>query len=125
MLLAPENDYQAAIMAPTELLAEQHEATLTRLLEPLGIRPELLLGRMTAAEKAAVRERLAGGGARLVVGTHALIQEAVTFHRLGLAVIHEPHPLGVEQPAALVEKGRAPDVLLLPATPIPRSLALT
>jgi len=125
MLLAAENGYQAAIMAPTELLAEQHGATLTRLLEPLGIRPELLLGRMTAGEKAAVRERLAGGGARLVVGTHALIQEAVTFHRLGLAVIDEQHRFGVEQRAALVEKGDAPDVLLLSATPIPRSLALT
>jgi len=125
MLLAAENGYQSAIMAPTELLAEQHAATLTRLLEPLGIRPELLLGRMTSAEKAAVRERLAGGGARLVVGTHALIQEAVTFHRLGLAVIDEQHRFGVEQRAALVEKGDAPDVLLLTATPIPRSLALT
>src|SRR5437660_6400023 len=125
MLLAAENDYQAAIMAPTELLAEQHGATLTRLLEPLAIRPELLLGRMTAAEKAAVRERLAGGGARIGVGTHALIQESVTFRRLGLAVIDEQHRFGVEQRAALVEKGDAPDVLLLTATPIPRSLALT
>src|SRR6267142_2356432 len=125
MLLAAENGYQAAIMAPTELLAEQHQVTLTRLLEPLGIRPELLLGRMTAAEKAAVRERLAAGGARLVVGTHALIQESVTFRRLGLAVIDEQHRFGVEQRAALVEKGDAPDVLLLTAMPIPRSLALT
>src|SRR5213594_4414853 len=125
MLLAAENDYQAAIMAPTELLAEQHGATLTRLLEPLAIRPEMLLGRMTAAEKAAARERIAGGGARLVVGTHALIQESVTFRRLGLAVIDEQHRFGVEQRAALVEKGDAPDVLLLTATPIPRSLALT
>jgi ATP-dependent DNA helicase RecG len=125
MLLAAENDYQAAIMAPTELLAEQHAATLTRLLEPLGIRPELLLGRMTAAEKTAARERIAGGGPRIVVGTHALIQESVTFRRLGLAVIDEQHRFGVEQRAALVEKGDAPDVLLLSATPIPRSLALT
>jgi len=125
MLLAAENDYQAAIMAPTELLAEQHDATLRRLLDPLGIPPELLLGRMSAAEKKAARERIAGGGARLVVGTHALIQEAVTFKRLGLAVIDEQHRFGVEQRAALVEKGDAPDVLLLTATPIPRSLALT
>jgi len=125
MLLAAENDYQAAIMAPTELLAEQHDATLRRLLDPLGIRPELLLGRMSAAEKKAARERIAGGGARLIVGTHALIQEAVTFQRLGLAVIDEQHRFGVEQRAALVEKGDAPDVLLLTATPIPRSLALT
>ena len=125
MLLAAENDYQAAIMAPTELLAEQHGVTLTRLLEPLAIRPELLLGRMSAAEKAAARERIAAGGPRLVVGTHALIQESVRFHRLGLAVIDEQHRFGVEQRAALVEKGDAPDVLLLTATPIPRSLALT
>jgi len=126
MLLAAENDYQAAIMAPTELLAEQHGATLTRLLEPLAIRPELLLGRMTPAEKTAVRQRLASGSPPpIVVGTHALIQESVTFRRLGLAVIDEQHRFGVEQRAALVEKGDAPDVLLLTATPIPRSLALT
>src|SRR5947207_5915839 len=125
MLLAAENDYQAAIMAPTELLAEQHNVTLTRLLEPLAIRPELLLGRMTNAEKASVRERIAAGGPRIVVGTHALIQESVKFRRLGLAVIDEQHRFGVEQRAALVEKGDAPDVLLLTATPIPRSLALT
>ena len=125
MLLALENDYQAAIMAPTELLAEQHSATLARLLEPLGLRPELLVGRLTAAEKAAAHERIARGASRLVVGTQALIQEAVRFQRLGLAVIDEQHRFGVEQRAALVEKGDAPDVLLLTATPIPRSLALT
>jgi ATP-dependent DNA helicase RecG len=125
MLLAVENDYQAAIMAPTELLAEQHQATLTRLLEPLGLRPELLVGRLTAAEKAAARERIAAGSARLIIGTHALIQESVSFRRLGLVVIDEQHRFGVEQRAALVKKGDAPDVLLLTATPIPRSLALT
>ena len=125
MLLAVENDYQAAIMAPTELLAEQHVATLTRLLEPLELRPDLLIGRLTAAEKGAARERIAAGASRLVVGTHALIQESVRFRRLGLAVIDEQHRFGVEQRASLVEKGDAPDVLLLSATPIPRSLALT
>jgi ATP-dependent DNA helicase RecG len=125
MLVAAENDYQAAIMAPTELLAEQHHATLTRLLAPLEIAPDLLSGRLSTAEKAAARRRIATGASRLVVGTHALIQEAVTFHRLGLAVIDEQHRFGVEQRAALVEKGDAPDVLLLTATPIPRSLALT
>jgi len=125
MLLALENDYQAVIMAPTELLAEQHHATLGRLLVPLALVPELLIGRLTAAEKAATRRRIAGGASRLVVGTHALIQESVSFQRLGLAVIDEQHRFGVEQRAALVEKGDAPDVLLLTATPIPRSLALT
>lgn len=125
MLLAVENDFQAALMAPTELLAEQHGATLTALLEPLQMRPELLLGRQTPGEKAAVRKRLASGEARLAVGTHALLQEGVSFHRLGLVVIDEQHRFGVEQRAALIGKGSAPDVLLLTATPIPRSLALT
>ena len=125
MLLAVENDYQAALMAPTELLAEQHAATLERLLSPLSIRPELLLGRQTASEKSAARARLATGQARLAVGTHALMQESVSFKRLGLVVIDEQHRFGVEQRAALIGKGAAPDVLLLTATPIPRSLALT
>jgi ATP-dependent DNA helicase RecG len=125
MLLAAENDFQAALMAPTELLAEQHAATLAGLLEPLGLRPELLLGRLAAAEKTAVRQRLASGQARIAVGTHALLQETTAFHRLGLVVIDEQHRFGVEQRAALIGKGAAPDVLLLTATPIPRSLALT
>ena len=125
MLLAVENDYQAALMAPTELLAEQHQATLTRLLAPLDIVPDLLLGRLTAGDKAAVRERLRSGSARIVIGTHALMQDQVAFRRLGLVVIDEQHRFGVEQRAALIGKGSAPDVLLLTATPIPRSLALT
>jgi ATP-dependent DNA helicase RecG len=125
MLLALENGYQAALMAPTELLVEQHHATLTALLAPVGIVPELLLGRMTAAEKKAVRQRLTGGEAKLVVGTHALVQEQVEFAHLGLVVIDEQHRFGVEQRSALMNKGEAPDVLLLTATPIPRSLALT
>ena len=125
MLLAVENDFQATLMAPTELLAEQHAATLTRLLAPLEIRPELLLGRQTAVEKSVVRGRLASGESRLVVGTHALMQESVSFRRLGLVVIDEQHRFGVEQRAALIGKGATPDVLLLTATPIPRTLALT
>ena len=125
MLLAVENDFQAALMAPTELLAEQHGATLEALLAPLSIKPELLLGRQISAEKAAVRKRIASGQARVVVGTHALLQESVSFQRLGLVVIDEQHRFGVEQRAALIGKGAAPDVLLLTATPIPRSLALT
>jgi ATP-dependent DNA helicase RecG len=126
MLVAVENAFQAALMAPTELLAEQHGATLTRLLAPLGMRPELLVGRLPAAEKAAVRERLRSGAARIVVGTHALIQEDVAFQRLGLVVIDEQHRFGVAQRALLAEKNatQGPDVLLLSATPIPRTLAL-
>jgi ATP-dependent DNA helicase RecG len=125
MLLAVENDFQAALMAPTELLAEQHGATLEQLLSSLNIKPELLLGRQSAADKAAARKRIAGGQARIIVGTHALLQESVAFQRLGLVVIDEQHRFGVEQRAALIGKGAAPDVLLLTATPIPRSLALT
>jgi ATP-dependent DNA helicase RecG len=125
MLLAVENDYQAALMAPTELLAEQHQATLTRLLAPLALEPELLIGRLSAGDKSAARERLRAGTARLAIGTHALMQDQVAFRRLGLVVIDEQHRFGVEQRAALIGKGAAPDVLLLTATPIPRSLALT
>jgi ATP-dependent DNA helicase RecG len=125
MLLAVENEYQAVLMAPTELLAEQHAMTLTRLLAPLTIMPEVLLGRQTATEKAERRHRLSQGSARVIVGTHALLQESVSFKRLGLVVIDEQHRFGVEQRAALIGKGSAPDVLLLSATPIPRSLALT
>ncbi len=126
MLLAVENGYQAAMMAPTEILAEQHAATLQRLLAPLGIVPELLLGRLPAGEKSTIRDRLASGEAPLVVGTHALIQEDVAFHRLGLAVIDEQHRFGVAQRALLAQKNaeQGPDVLLLSATPIPRTLAL-
>jgi ATP-dependent DNA helicase RecG len=125
MLLAVENDSQAVFMAPTELLAEQHSRTLRGLLAPLGIVPELLIGRLSPSEKTAVRDRIASGASRIIVGTHALFQEKTAFHRLGLVVIDEQHRFGVEQRAALIEKGEAPDVLLLSATPIPRTLALT
>ncbi len=125
MLLALENGYQAALMAPTELLAEQHAATVSRLLAPLNLVPDLLIGRLGPAEKDAVRGRIASGASRIVLGTHALLQERVTFHRLGLVVIDEQHRFGVEQRAALIGKAEGPDVLLLTATPIPRSLALT
>ncbi|MGQ0702532.1 MAG: ATP-dependent DNA helicase RecG [Gemmatimonadales bacterium] len=125
MLLAVENGYQAALMAPTELLAEQHHATLNRLLEPIGVQGDLLIGRLSPAAKAAARERVRAAASMLVIGTHALMQEQVAFRRLGLVVIDEQHRFGVEQRAALIGKGSAPDVLLLTATPIPRSLALT
>ncbi|HEU4566133.1 MAG TPA: ATP-dependent DNA helicase RecG, partial [Gemmatimonadaceae bacterium] len=124
-LLAMENGYQAAIMAPTELLAEQHHRTFTRLLEPLGMRPVLVTGSMGARERREAAERLASGAPLVAVGTHALVQEGTAFGRLGLAVVDEQHRFGVEQRAALGAKGARPDVLLMSATPIPRSLALT
>ena len=124
-LLAVENGFQAAIMAPTELLAEQHARTLERLLEPLELRPVLVTGSLGARDRRAASERLASGAPLIAVGTHALVEQATTFGRLGLAVIDEQHRFGVEQRAALGAKGERPDVLLMSATPIPRSLALT
>ncbi len=126
MLLAVENDFQAALMAPTELLAEQHAATLERLLAPLALRPELLLGRQTAGEKAG-GPRAPGDRAGAARGGHprADAGERLVPAGSGLVVIDEQHRFGVEQRAALIGKGAAPDVLLLTATPIPRSLALT
>jgi len=124
-LLAMENGYQAAIMAPTELLAEQHARTVARLLEPLGIEPVLVTGSLRSRARKAAAEKLAGTEPLLVVGTHALVQESAVFGRLGFVTIDEQHRFGVEQRAAISAKGESPDVLLMSATPIPRSLALT
>jgi ATP-dependent DNA helicase RecG len=124
-VLALENDYQAAIMVPTELLAEQHWRTMTTLLAPLGVEPLLLTGSLPARDRKAVAERLASNDPVLVVGTHALVQEATLFAKLGFVAVDEQHRFGVEQRKALAAKGEAPDVLLMTATPIPRSLALT
>jgi ATP-dependent DNA helicase RecG len=124
-LLAIENGYQAAIMVPTELLAEQHVRTMTRLLAPLGIEPILLTGALPARERKAIAKRLATGEPVLVIGTHALVQEATAFAKLGFVAVDEQHRFGVEQRKALAANGEMPDVLLMSATPIPRSLALT
>ncbi len=124
-LVALENDWQAALMAPTELLAEQHVRTFTALLAPLGITPALLTGRMSASARRTVATRLASYEPLLVVGTHALVQDATSFGKLGLVIVDEQHRFGVEQRKALQAKGATPDVLLMSATPIPRSLALT
>jgi ATP-dependent DNA helicase RecG len=125
MLLAAESGYQAALMAPTELLAEQHERTIRDLLHGLGVDVALLTGRQSVAERDAARRALADGSASLVVGTHALIQEGVEFASLGLVVIDEQHRFGVRQRLRLASLGQEPDVLVMSATPIPRSLALT
>ena len=124
-LLAMENGYQAALMAPTELLAEQHNRTISGLLEPLSIRPLLVTGGMPAPERAKAARAMAANAPVLVIGTHALVQESATFAKLGFVAIDEQHRFGVEHRAALAAKGEAPDVLLMSATPIPRSLALT
>jgi ATP-dependent DNA helicase RecG len=124
-LLAVENGYQAALMVPTELLAEQHANSIGQLLIPLGVEPLLLTGGLSSRERKAVAAQLATGAPTLVIGTHALVQDTTMFANLGLVAIDEQHRFGVEQRKALGAKGRAPDVLLLSATPIPRSLALT
>ncbi|MCG8468703.1 MAG: ATP-dependent DNA helicase RecG, partial [Gemmatimonadetes bacterium] len=124
MLKAVEAGHQAAIMAPTELLAEQHHRTLTEILSPLSLEPVLLTGSVTGKARQYALDRVENGAAQLVIGTHALIQDTVSFKSLGLAVIDEQHRFGVEQRRRLREGGRAPDVLVMSATPIPRSLAL-
>ncbi|HKK28165.1 MAG TPA: ATP-dependent DNA helicase RecG [Gemmatimonadota bacterium] len=125
LLRSVESGHQAALMAPTELLAEQHLRTLTELTSGLDVEPLLLTGRLTPAERRSRLEALASGRARLVVGTHALIQEDVGFADLGLAVIDEQHRFGVEQRRLLRDASGRADMLVMSATPIPRSLALT
>lgn len=125
MLVAVGSGYQAALMAPTEILAEQHYLTLQHLLEPLGVSCVLLVGGRGGKKRKAVLEAIAEGSAGIVIGTHALIQQGVRFKNLGLAVIDEQHKFGVLQRATLKDKGYTPDVLVMTATPIPRTLALT
>jgi ATP-dependent DNA helicase RecG len=120
-----ENGYQAAMMAPTELLAEQHARTVGALLEPLGVSPVLVTGSLATVGRREADKRLASEEPLIAVGTHALIQKETSFGRLGLSIIDEQHRFGVEHRAALSEKGERPDTLLMSATPIPRSLALT
>jgi len=140
MLAAVQGGHQGALMAPTEVLAEQHFAGVRRMLEGLQVptrgeslfpdRPlqvELLTNRVTGAERKRTLAELADGGVDIVIGTHALIQEGVVFHSLGMVVVDEQHRFGVEQRAALREKagGVVPDVLVMTATPIPRTAAMT
>jgi ATP-dependent DNA helicase RecG len=124
IMAAARGEYQCALMAPTEILAEQHGRVLRDLLEPSGIGVELLIGRLTARQKEKIRKRLAAGHGPVAVGTHALIQETVSFDRLGLIIIDEQHRFGVMQRAALIEKGLMADVLVMTATPIPRTLTM-
>ena len=119
--------WQAALMAPTEILARQHHAGLAPLLEGLGVRAEFLSGSLPSKSKRAIHDAIAGGAAEVVIGTHAVISEAVEFPRLGLVIVDEQHRFGVGQRAALQAKGSGgePHVLALTATPIPRTLALS
>lgn len=125
MLMAIENGYQTAIMAPTEVLAEQHYLILSSSLEPLKIEPILLTSSVKTSEKKKILEQISSGKGKIIVGTHALIQKEVNFSKLGLAVIDEQHRFGVMQRLSLKLKGESPHLLVMTATPIPRSLALT
>ncbi|MCB9845464.1 MAG: ATP-dependent DNA helicase RecG [Phycisphaeraceae bacterium] len=129
MLMAVAGEHQAALMAPTEILAEQHFATISEMLTGSRVRVELLTGTTPEAERASIHERLASGDVDVVIGTHALITESVRFHSLAVAVIDEQHRFGVHQRARLRAKGddqtSTPHVLVMTATPIPRTLALT
>lgn len=123
---AAAGGFQSAIMAPTEILASQHAETLTRLLAPFGVTVGLLTGSVKGQARKTLYEQIASGGVDVVVGTHALIQDTVTFHRLGFVAIDEQHRFGVAQRQALLQKStKMPHLLSMTATPIPRSLALT
>lgn len=125
MAAAAEAGRQSALMAPTELLARQHAKTLSALAGPSGLEVAILTGREKGRERERILSRLASGETAIVVGTHALFQEQVRFHDLGLAVIDEQHRFGVHQRLALAAKGEAVDLLVMTATPIPRTLVLT
>lgn len=122
--MAAQNGYQTALMAPTEILATQHASGLQKLLEPFGIQVALLTGGMRAAARRATLEAIASGEAQLVVGTHAVIGQKVEFAQLGLVVVDEQHRFGVQQRGLLADKARSPHVLVMSATPIPRTLGL-
>ncbi len=128
-LQAVENGYQAAVMAPTEILAEQHQINFANWLKPLGISMVFLSGKTKGKKRQEVLEQIANGEALVVVGTHALFQDEVHFHKLGLAIIDEQHRFGVHQRMALRKKGEKngglPDQLIMTATPIPRTLAMS
>ena len=124
-LLALSNGYQVALMAPTEILATQHYLSIRHWLEPLPYKVDLLTSGRKPGEKSELKDRLARGEAHIVVGTHALIERDVKFAKLGLVIVDEQHRFGVLQRYTLIRKGQVPDVLVMTATPIPRTLALT
>ena len=121
---AVKSGYQAAIMAPTAILADQHLKNFTKMLEPFGIRCELLVSSVTKKNKELILERLKNGEIDILIGTHALLEDNVVFKNLGLVVTDEQHRFGVKQRATIVAKGNNPDVIVMSATPIPRTLAL-
>lgn len=124
LLLAVENNYQGTLMAPTEVLAKQHYQSLSNLLEPFNIKIGLLVGSMTKKEKNMMAEQIRNGSIQIVIGTHAIIQEPIEFNNLAIVITDEQHRFGVKQREKLAGKGHFPHVLVMSATPIPRTLAL-
>ena len=125
MLNVIGNGYQAAMMAPTEILARQHAETLQPLCDAIGVTMITLTGRDKGKDRTAILEKIKSGSVQIIIGTHALFQDAVVFHKLGCVVIDEQHRFGVHQRLSLTDKGAAPDVLVMTATPIPRTLTLS
>ena len=125
MLIAIENGYQTALMAPTEILAEQHFLTFRNLLADMDVNIQLLIGAQKKSIRDSVTSQIENGECNIVIGTHAIIQQNIKFQKLGLVVVDEQHRFGVSQRAELFEKGKNPDVLVMTATPIPRTLSLT
>jgi ATP-dependent DNA helicase RecG len=125
MLGAIENGFQVTVMAPTEILAEQHYYSMTELLRPLGITTTMITGSIRGAGRKSITESISSGEASVVIGTHALIQKKIDFKNLGFVVIDEQHKFGVAQRGVLLSKGLNPDILVMSATPIPRTLAMT
>jgi len=126
MLMACDNRMQATLVAPTEILAQQHYSTIKKLLEPLNISVGLLTGSVTKATREPLLQALADGRLHILIGTHAVLEQPVHFHQLGLAIIDEQHRFGVAQRAKLWRKNkRPPNILVMTATPIPRTLAMT
>lgn len=125
LILVAENGYQGALMVPTEILAQQHYKKIKEMLKETGIEVELLLNATRGKQREEVLTRIKNGRAQIIIGTHALISEGIKYHNLGLAVIDEQHKFGVMQRSALIAKGRNPDILIMTATPIPRTLGIT
>ncbi|MDQ7818289.1 MAG: ATP-dependent DNA helicase RecG [Melioribacteraceae bacterium] len=125
MLIVITNGFQAVLMAPTEILADQHFKRLSKMLEPLGINVSVLIGGQKKSERTRILNDISTGSTKLIIGTHALIEENVEYDRLGLIIIDEQHRFGVVQRSKLIRKGIQPDVLVMTATPIPRTLSMT
>ncbi|MFH0733112.1 MAG: ATP-dependent DNA helicase RecG [bacterium] len=125
MLIAVFNGYQAVLMAPTEILAQQHYKNIAKMLVPLNIEVNLLIGSQKKGERTDILSSIINGSTKIIIGTHALIEDKVEFNKLGLVIIDEQHRFGVNQRSLLIDKGVTPDILVMSATPIPRTLSMT